>query len=748
MTRAAWIAALLVAVVAGPARAQQASIQIGGAAQVTTGDPWRLGGQHPVEPDLIIQLFDPGFRFGNLYADLNVTRRDDRAVIGRAVFRLDGAKAGGLTWSLDTGDTFGPPAVQNFGFSNLFAPVVTFQGGSLRGVNARTEFAVSAGRVTAQRNIFGTDTTPIGQALYQVSLLHRLTPRLELQARGIYVHSGEMQMYTAFTDRATDVGGGVRFRAARGWQLVTDGGLTAFQRRGAPTLEYAPTGLVGSIWSFGRGWVQLNAQQFSLGHFPVANFPYNDRSGVFASGEVDLHATTRLFGGGEYAKSNLDPAASDAATVGIPPGFYSRGYGGVRVRVASQSTLTFRVDGGGREIRPSKFSAGFESDTGVITAEWQARFSRASIFTRYERRSNVDPNSTGASFTQHDGNAQFYLTLPGGRQLFALAYLSSRADDTGGGETLWQTGGGTQLPIGPLYLRAEGTVGRTRDWGIDTARMRQTLAVGLSGRIADRTYLSVDCFIDHSPLALVEAGSPWMTRTMIRLTRAFPFGTARSKGAAAPGRPVYTGATGRINGTVFVDWNGNGVMDPGEPPVGGIAFSLGPWGTVTAGQDGRFEFGSVPVGPRTVTLDVGSVPADFDPPAGDSPTVAVARNQTSSVTFGLIPLGTVHGIVYQDADGDGTLSPADTPIDRAVLVLDDGARTELTRDGAFRFDSIRMGKHTVALLTASLPDGAQLVGEPTRQVELGKDVTPDKLVFLVKLEKRPEVRKVFPAKKK
>jgi uncharacterized protein (DUF2141 family) len=746
MKRSAWIGALLLALAALPARAQQASLNIAAAAQITTGDELRLGGQHRVEPDLSLQIFDPGFRIGNLYADLNVTRRNDRLVIGRGLLRLDAWQAAGLTWSLEAGDTWNRPAVQDFGFSNLFAPQVTFQGASIRGSNARTTLLVSAGRVTAQRNLFGTDTRTIGQQLYQVSVSHRVNDRIDVSARGVHVRSGVMPLYSALTERSTDVGGGLRVRPVAALQLMADGGVTSFVRRGTSVTEYAPSALVGSIWALSRGWIQVNAQRFSIGHYPVSNFPYSDRSGVFAAGEVDLWKSARIFAGAEYAKSNLSPNTATSATAGVPPGTYSRAYGGLRLSLPGSSMVTVRVEGGGRDIRPSKFSSGFESDTGVVTTEWHGRFQTVNLFARYERRSNVDPNNSGSSFTQHDASTQVYVNLNKGRQLFALGFFSRRADRTGDGQTFWHVGGGGQTPLGPLYLRLEGTVGRTRDWELQTVTTRQSLAAGLSGRIADRTYLSVDCYVDHSPFALSTSGSPWMTRTMIRITRAMPFGAART--VNAPGRPSHGGPAGTISGVVFADWNGNGVMDADDTPVSGITVSIATMGTVDTGREGTFSFGAVPVGPQSVSLDIASVPADYDPPADERQVITVARNQTAATRFALLPLGALQGTVMQDVDGDGTLSAADTPIDKAVLVLDDGARTEMTRDGRFRFDSVRMGAHTITLLMGSLPDGAQLAGEPAVTVELGKGKAPNAMVYLVKLEKRPEVRKVFPPKKK
>ncbi|MCX6546274.1 MAG: hypothetical protein NTV05_17920 [Acidobacteria bacterium] len=741
-----WIGALLVAATALPVRAQQPSVQIAAAVQATTGDELRLGGQHRLEPDLGIRLFDPGFRFGNLYADLNVTRRDDRVVIGRGMVRFEGWRAAGLTWSVDGGDTWSAPAVQDFGFSNLFAPPVTVQGLSVRGSSARTTVLFTAGRVTAQRNIFGTDVEAIGQQLYQASASHRASERLDVYAHAVHVRSGPMRLYTAFTDRSTDLGGGVRYRPNASLQLVADGGITAFRRRGVTLTEYAPTALAGAIWALPRGWLQINAQRYSLGHYAVSSFPYNDRSGVFVAGEADVSMSAKLFGGAEYARSNLNPDASSGAAVSVPSGTFSRAYGGVRFSLAGSSMLTVRIEGGGREIRPSRFSAGFESDTGVITTEWHGRFQAASLFARYERRSNVDPNDSGVSSTQHEASGQLYVNLRSSRQLFVLGSWSRRADGSGDGETLWHVGGGGQLPVGPLYLRLEGTVGRTHDWSLQTVSNRQSLAVGLGGPVADQTYLSIDCYVDHSPYALGNGVNPWMTRTMIRLTRSLPFGGARSSQSA--GRLSHGGPQGVISGIVFADWNGNNTMDADEPPVSGVTVSLGAMAAIETGRDGRFAFAGVPVGEQSVSLDMASVPADYDAPADERQTVVVARNRDVTVRFALFPLGAVDGVVFQDVDNDGTLSGADTPIERAVLVLDDGARTELVRDGRFRFESVRMGSHTISLLVASLPDGAQLAGAPAVTVELSRDHVPERLVFLVKLDKRPEVRKVFPPKKK
>ena len=727
---------------------QQPAVQVAVASQFTTGDDIRTGGQPGVEPDLGLQVYQPGLAIGNLYADVNITRQDNRAAFGRGVVRLDGFRLGGLVWSVDGGDTWNAPVVQDFGFTNLFAPPVMFQGLSASGASPRTFLVVSGGRVTVQRNIFGTDTDPVGQQIYQGLFSHRASDRIDVFAHANHVDSRGMTLFTPLTDWSTDAGGGVRYRPRATVEVVADAGLSQFRRHGAPEAEQTPSGLIGALWSFTRGWTQVNAQRYPIGRFPVYNYPFIDRAGVFASGEFDLGRRSRVFGGAEYAISNLDREASASASVGISPGDGARGYGGVRLSLFDTSMLTLRLDGGGRRITPSRFGPGFDNNTGVVAVDWHSRFSRGNVFARYERRTNTDPANDTSSFTQHDLLAQVYVGFAGGRQLFGKFLLSRQAGRTGDGQSQWQAGGGAQAALGRLYARVEGTAGRTLSWITQIETPRQVIAVGLSGLIAAGTYLSVDCYVDHSPVLIgTGPGNPWVTRTMVRLTRMFPFGSSRLQQAGS--HTTHSGGpSGRIVGTVFVDWNDNGEPDADEEAVSGVALRIPGVASVVTGGDGRFVASGVPAGEQRVALQLDSVPADYDPPAEAERVVTVARNQVASVAFGMLPLGSFSGIVYQDVDGDGQLGPADTPINGAVLVMDDGSRTEITREGRFRFDPVRMGKHTVNLLVASLPDGSQVTGSPAAEIELSRGEHARSVVFLVKVEKRPEIRKVFPPKKK
>ena len=388
---------ILLVCAACTARAQQPTIAVAAAAQVVTGDDIRLGGQNRVEPDLCVFLSNPGFRFGTLEVAISATRRDEQAVLGRSFVHLDGAKLAGLSWTIDAGDAWRMPALSDFGFANLFAPPVTFEGVSIGGASARTRVSAYGGRVTAQRNIFGTDTVAVGQQIYQAYAEHRVSERLDVYGWGAHVRNGTVQNYPALVDVATDVSGGARYRVTPSIAVAAEAGYAQFRRRGS-------TDSRARTFGAGRGDLvgasRMAAAQrplLPIGYFPTINFPYSDREGVFAAGEWDAHRLVRLFAGAEFATTGLDEAAADEASSGVAPGTQTRGYGGVRVRVGDRSLVSVRVEDGGREIRPSSFNDGYESDTGVVSADWHAGFERWNAFARYERRENVEPNNQGSS---------------------------------------------------------------------------------------------------------------------------------------------------------------------------------------------------------------------------------------------------------------------------------------------------------------------------------------------------------------
>ena len=184
--------------------------------------------------------------------------------------------------------------------------------------------------------------------------------------------------------------------------------------------------------------------------------------------------------------------------------------------------------------------------------------------------------------------------------------------------------------------------------------------------------------------------------------------------------------------------------DPGENPVARRAASNRGGGADQSARNGEFIFRNVPDGFHEVGLDLGALPIDFDAPAIARLQMALSGRDTRRVAFGLIPLGSIRGRVVRDLNSNGIADSTEPTIEGAVVVLDGGRRSERSKRGQFAFEAVPSGEHTVTLLADSLPDGALIAGEATQLATLGRERMAADVPFVVSLETRAEIRKVFP----
>jgi len=331
--------------------------------------------------------------------------------------------------------------------------------------------------------------------------------------------------------------------------------------------------------------------------------------------------------------------------------------------------------------------------------------------------------------------------------VFGTWFTTQRRDQNGGGQSFWQASAGTQFQLSKnnVFARAEAIVGRSRDLQSDFLTPRSAFSGGLNAQIARHVALSLDVYLDRSPVRAAKT-NPFMSRTIVRLVYTLPTGSPVTSvaGSTAPKMPR---GSETIEGTVYVDWNANGVRDTDEELLGGIGLVLDDAMRTTADQKGHFKFDHLVAGPHLVKLDLVTVPADYDPPSSTATEVVARRGEGPSVTFAVLPVGDIQGILLQDTNGNDAMDEGDQPVDGAVVVLDDGTRTEVALNGLFTFSGVRVGSHTVQLLLESLPDGAAIAGERQVEIEVSRSQRTPVVGFLVKMDKRPEIRKVFTPKK-
>ena len=194
--------------------------------------------------------------------------------------------------------------------------------------------------------------------------------------------------------------------------------------------------------------------------------------------------------------------------------------------------------------------------------------------------------------------------------------------------------------------------------------------------------------------------------------------------------------SGTVGDTVWLDRDGNGVKDPGEPGVGGVKVTVS-W-PATSGQpansvdtitaaDGTYAVTGIPAADVTVTVDRTSFPAGTvlasEPHGGavdGTATVALAAGATDNgVDFGLRGIGQIGHRVWVDTNRDGVQDPGEPGIPGATVdvrwygqdgnpgTADDLVVTTTTgADGAYLVGGLPAGAHSVtvtALPTALAP---------------------------------------------
>ncbi len=176
----------------------------------------------------------------------------------------------------------------------------------------------------------------------------------------------------------------------------------------------------------------------------------------------------------------------------------------------------------------------------------------------------------------------------------------------------------------------------------------------------------------------------------------FPSGpfnaTAQGSFGAIPGP-----CTGAIGDFVWMDNNGNGLQDPGEPGINNRTVSLQDGsglelvGTITgpnpniSSQNGYYQFTGLCAGDYTVVVDTSSVSSLAEPSPSlvgsdisidSDPNPEVVSLPTDSsvnetIDFGFVPptIAQIGGIVYLDLNGNGTRDPGEPGLDGIGVML-------------------------------------------------------------------------------
>ncbi|WP_293178660.1 SdrD B-like domain-containing protein [Oceanithermus sp.] len=181
----------------------------------------------------------------------------------------------------------------------------------------------------------------------------------------------------------------------------------------------------------------------------------------------------------------------------------------------------------------------------------------------------------------------------------------------------------------------------------------------------------------------------------------------RLEGGVATPEPVvqlFGGRkTGRVEGVVFADLNGDGRIQEDEPPVIGAYLSCGSLQAMS-GAEGRYVL-EAPPGDCALSAEDASGQYGLTAPLE----LRFERNRTERLDVPLVPVAGVSGVVWLDRNGDGVRDEGERALGGAVVELagPDGKAHKAYSDGRGRFQlgGLPPGRYVLRLGSEGLPRG-------------------------------------------
>jgi len=160
---------------------------------------------------------------------------------------------------------------------------------------------------------------------------------------------------------------------------------------------------------------------------------------------------------------------------------------------------------------------------------------------------------------------------------------------------------------------------------------------------------------------------------------------------------------GAVHGCVFLDYNGNGKRDPGEPGLANIRVYCGSRQSVLTDRNGYYVLPSTSrLYKERVYLDINTVPATYSPTHAIQ-TAYVNPGNLTEIDLGVTPTQSVTGLVELITPNAGSVPLSGV---RVVLLQLDGKEVTdsiTAQDGSYYLGEARPGKYLLHLDKDTLP---------------------------------------------
>lgn len=278
----------------------------------------------------------------------------------------------------------------------------------------------------------------------------------------------------------------------------------------------------------------------------------------------------------------------------------------------------------------------------------------------------------------------------------------------------WQTTDQTKKIVGQIGYRSPVGSRVSPQWSYRLTLERYLSSAFLLELTLERLFTGI---FDQEPEHVIR----------VTLSRGLSF----ADGQVKPYRYTEEDFSARLGGVVYLDINANGRFDGEDKPLAGIKI-LADGRVAISNEQGEYMFSSLPPGIYRVDFHLPSLPANYTPVT--EPQLIRLRNQENFfIDFAVTVNGSVSGLVFVDTNADGKLDAGEQPLSWVGVILDDGRQKIFTgADGAFYFEGVSLGAHTISLDPASLPAGFAIAGHDVKTVTITEaELDADLLIPLV-----------------
>ncbi|MEO7715843.1 MAG: SdrD B-like domain-containing protein [Capsulimonas sp.] len=193
----------------------------------------------------------------------------------------------------------------------------------------------------------------------------------------------------------------------------------------------------------------------------------------------------------------------------------------------------------------------------------------------------------------------------------------------------------------------------------------------------------------------------------------------------------YLLPVGSLSGTLYVDGNKNSAFEGGEATLSGITVTLkdangGVVATTTTGSNGAYSFTGLTIGSYTVTAPATAAGDNLETAGSLSVTVTADKDAPNNNFGYILPVGTLSGTLYVDANKNSTLNTGEAGLSGITVNLLDGsgaivATTTTGSDGTYSFASLTIGSYTVAAPATAGDDTLETAATLSVTVTADKD---------------------------